>query len=232
MSLTLSGVRFGYPGTTRPILDGVDLHVRPGEVVALMAPSGSGKSTLLAIAGLLLAPDAGTITIGGTARTTADADAVLGTDIAWILQGVSLLPRRSLLDNVALPLLARGHTRADAHTLAAAAIAAVGITFDPSRQARSVSGGEAQRVGVARALITRPAVILADEPTANLDAVTAVAVARDIFRSVTGAAVVVATHDSRIAAMTDRTLILTEGRLTEGRSSDGHLMEGTHVATR
>ncbi len=214
MSLTLHDVHFGYP--QRPLLlHGASLDVRSGESVALMAPSGEGKSTALSIAGLLLAPDQGDVLIDGQVRTTRDADRLLGTTIAWLPQQVNLLPRRSVVDNVALALLSRGWNRAAAYVAAAQRLRTVGLEGSEQQQARTVSGGEAQRVGIARALATEPVVLFADEPTANLDGDTAHAVARTLLRAATGTTVVIATHDPRIAAMTDRLVVLEHGTFRE-----------------
>ncbi len=203
MSLELRAVRFRYPGGDRDILADVDLVVARGESVAVMGPSGRGKSTLLGVAGLFLTPQAGEVVIDGTARTVRDAPELLGTTVAWVLQTVNLLPRRSVLDNVALPLLADGADRASATARAREMLATVELD-DGDQQARTLSGGQAQRAGVARALMAAPAVLLADEPTANLDAPTAALVARALFRACADVALVVTTHDEAIAAYADR----------------------------
>ncbi|MBE7702279.1 ATP-binding cassette domain-containing protein [Oerskovia sp. Sa1BUA8] len=209
MSLALDAITFKYRGTTRPILAEISLEVPSGTSVALMAPSGAGKSTLLSIAGLLLAPDSGSVAINGTRRSVRDGPVLLGKEVGWILQSVNLLARRSALDNVALPRLARGARRRNELSHAEELLGAVGLHGDLQRPARKYSGGEAQRIGVARALMSSPAVLIADEPTANLD----LATARDVARALFGAArertaLLIATHDEAIASMADRVITL------------------------
>ncbi len=207
MSVVLRGITLTYPGTTAPTLLDLDLDVPAGTSLALMGPSGAGKSTVLAVAGLLLAPDRGEVLVAGTPRTVHDAPAVLGDEIGWVLQSVNLLPRRSALDNVTLPTLARGRRRATSEDRARELLHAVGITAH-DQSARTLSGGQAQRVGVARALMTSPAVIVADEPTANLDLATARSVARTLFDAAAGTTLLLATHDPSIAQMADRVVHL------------------------
>jgi ABC-type lipoprotein export system ATPase subunit len=205
--IELRGVQVRYPGAPAPVLHGLDLAVPAGTSLALMGPSGSGKSTALAVAGLLLAPTAGEVRIGGAVRTTRDAARVLRGEVAWVLQSVNLLPRRTALDNVLLPALAAGGTRETARAEALALLARVGIDL-PGQIARTLSGGQAQRVGVARALICRPAVLIADEPTANLDVATGRSMARALLHAAEGTTVLLATHDPEIAAMADRVVHL------------------------
>src|SRR5690625_649438 len=149
MSLELTGISVRYRGGVRPVLSDWDLRVPAGESVALIGPSGAGKSTALAVAGLLLAPDAGQVRIAGQVRTTRDAALVLGQEVGWVLQSVNLLPARSAVDNVMLPALVSGGTRSRAWPRAVDLLASVGIT-EPEQRARTLSGGQAQRVGVAR----------------------------------------------------------------------------------
>lgn len=172
MSLELRGVSVTYPGAARPVLTDLDLVVPAGTSVALMGPSGSGKSTALAVAGLLLAPDTGEVWIAGRRRSVRDAPQVLRDELAWVLQSVNLLPRRTALDNVLLPALAGGRGREECRVEAVDLLRRVGID-DTDQVARTLSGGQAQRVGAARALMSHPAVLVADEPTANLDVTTA-----------------------------------------------------------
>lgn len=213
MSLNLVDIDFAYPGASRTVLNGVRLTVRRGESVALMGASGRGKTTLLNIAGLLTAPTSGSVEIDGTARAPKDRPAL---GIGWILQSVNLLPRRSAVDNVALPALAAGVSAGEAQRRAAQLLERVGLESRDERHSRTLSGGEAQRVGLARALITRPSVLLADEPTANLDGHTARLVADMLFAAATDTAVLLATHDEGVGAMADRVVRL---------QSDGSLVE-------
>jgi ABC-type lipoprotein export system ATPase subunit len=209
--LELTGVSFRYPGVSRDVFTDVNLTVARGESVAVVAPSGRGKSTLLGVAGLLLEPREGSVRIDGQVRRLRDAPSLLGGDIAWVLQSANLLPRRTVLDNTALPSLAAGQTRRSAMARASALLAEVGIDPEDDRQARTLSGGEAQRVGVARALMSDPAVLLVDEPTANLDAVTAAVVSQALFHAASGrVALVIATHDDAVARGADRVFRLDD----------------------
>lgn len=205
MSLELSGVTFAYPRAERPVVVGCDLTVERGESVALVGPSGVGKSTLLALAGLLLQPQAGTVRIDGNVRTTRDLSRS-ADDVSWILQSVNLLPRRSVADNVALPGIVSGLRREDAHARAAQLLERVGLAGLDDRDARTLSGGQAQRVGIARALMPSPCVLLADEPTANLDPETALAVGSSLMAATSNTALLIATHDPQIAGLCDRVL--------------------------
>jgi ABC-type lipoprotein export system ATPase subunit len=207
VSLELIGVRVVYPGADRAVLEDLDLSVPTGTSVALMGPSGSGKSTALAVAGLLLAPTAGEVRIDGRRRTVRDAPELLRGELAWVLQSVNLLPRRTAVDNVLLPTLAAGGRRGAARARAVELLAAVGID-EPDQVARTLSGGQAQRVGVARALVSRPTVLVADEPTANLDIATGREVAHALLHAAEGTTVLLATHDPEIARMTDRVVHL------------------------
>jgi len=204
MSVELRGITVRYPGASTSILDDLDLVVPSGTSLAVMGPSGAGKSTALAVAGLLMAPTSGDVWINGRRREVSEATRVLRDEVAWVLQTVSLLPRRSALDNVLLPSLARGRRRAEVEARALELLAMVGIK-DPHQLARTLSGGQAQRVGVARALIGEPTVLIADEPTANLDLATGREIAELILRAFAGTTVLLATHDPRVAALADRT---------------------------
>ncbi len=214
MSLELRSVTYSYPGQSRPVIDSVSLSIARGESLAVMGPSGAGKSTLLSVAGLLLRPTSGEVLIDEVPAAMGPRSAALGPDVSWILQTVSLLPRRTVLDNVALPALARGVRRYEAYAEGTRLLELVGCAETRFRPARTLSGGQAQRVGVARALMVQPAVLLADEPTANLDLATARDVARCIIEATKGrTALVLATHDPEVARLADRTLQLHEMRI-------------------
>lgn len=208
MSLELRGLTFAYRAATPPVIEDFSLFVADGESVAVMAPSGRGKSTLLAIASLLLTPQRGEVLLDGHVVTPASGDRLRGDEIQLILQSVSLLPRRSVLDNVMLPALAHGMDKAEAAERALSLLAAVGVPL-PDRPARTLSGGQAQRIGVARALITQPKLVLADEPTANLDAATASDVAH-VLLATASTSMLIATHDPSVAELADRVITLTE----------------------
>lgn len=213
MSLVLTDIWFRYPGADRNVLTGVNLKVEAGESCALMAPSGEGKTTLLSIAGLLLPPGKGGVKYSDIQVGVANAAQFLARDVAWILQSVNLLPRRSVLDNVALPLVSQGCGRAVAEERARVDIEAMGIAGLARVHARKLSGGEAQRVAIARGLVSRPRVLLADEPTANLDHATALSVIDALLGARRESAVLISTHDERIAALADRTVRLIDGKI-------------------
>ncbi|MDR3201797.1 MAG: ATP-binding cassette domain-containing protein [Bifidobacteriaceae bacterium] len=216
MSIELREIGFKYPSMAADLFSGLSLTVADGESVALVGPSGRGKTTLLAIAGLMLAPDRGSVLIDGRPVGLRDAPSLLGRDVAWVLQTVNLLPRRTVLDNTALPLLASGWRYRAASARAAEVLADVGVDLDWNREGRSVSGGEAQRVGLARALTTRPKLLLVDEPTANLDWRTTAAVSEWMFKAAREKALLVATHDWNVARMADRIVQLGPEDAPEG----------------
>ncbi len=210
MSVKLEDVWFAYPGMSTDVLAGVTLAVGQGESVAVMGPSGRGKSTLLGVAGLILKPRVGQVLIDGQVRTPRDAPQLLGRRVGWVLQAVNLLPRRTVLDNVTVPLLAMGWRRREARQVACERLAEVGLDPADDREARTLSGGEAQRVGVARALAPGPVVLIADEPTANLDARTAALVGRALFAAAKQTALLLATHDEALGALADRIVRIGE----------------------
>ncbi|MBV9510199.1 MAG: ABC transporter ATP-binding protein [Caulobacteraceae bacterium] len=220
--LSLRGVGRAYPtgqGSLQ-VLKGVDLDVFPGEVVGLIGPSGSGKSSLLHAAGLLERPTEGRILIEG--RDCSDlADAArtrlrLGL-IGFIYQFHHLLPEFSALDNVALPQMIGGAARAAARARARTLLESLGLGRRLEHQPGQLSGGEQQRVAIARALANDPRVLLADEPTGNLDPATSTAVFQSLYdlSRRTGVALVIATHNMDLARHMDRVLALREGRLVE-----------------
>ncbi|MGC4174008.1 ABC transporter ATP-binding protein [Demequina sp.] len=215
MSLVLDAVTFRYSNRGPWVLTGVNLQLEAGQTCALMAPSGEGKSTLLSIAAGMLQPTGGTVSVGRDARN-GRPDGNESNDITWIFQGPSVLSRRTALDNVALPLVARGATHADAAPVARAALSRVGLADYGGQQVRHLSGGQAQRVAIARALVTRPAVVLADEPTASLDYDTGRAVCETLFTEMKEAAVLMATHDLRIAQLADTIVTLQRGKVIWG----------------
>ena len=209
---------FEQGGETIHVLRGADLSIAPGEIVALLGPSGSGKSTLLQAVGLLEGGFGGSIRIMGTEaaqmsgseRTTTRRD-MLG----FIYQFHHLLPDFNAIENVVLPQLVKGTPRADADTRATDLLTTLGLGHRLTHRPSQLSGGEQQRVAVARALANRPALILADEPTGNLDEATAEIVFGEFLRLVRqeGSAALVATHNERLAARMDRVLRLHEGHL-------------------
>lgn len=207
----------GEPGEIR-VLRGVDLTLTPGEAVALVAPSGAGKSTLLHIAGLLDQPDGGEVVIGGeTAQNLTDArrTAIRRADVGFVYQFHHLLPEFTALENVMLPQLAGGTPRAAARDRARHLLSLVGVERRADHRPAALSGGEQQRVAFCRALANEPRILLADEPTGNLDPETSDRVfsaLMDLVRQ-TGLAALIATHNMELAARMDRGLRLDNGSL-------------------
>jgi lipoprotein-releasing system ATP-binding protein len=198
------------------VLRGVDLVVRKSEIVALLGPSGSGKSTLLQAVGLLEGGFEGSIRIQGEEAAQfddAERTRVRRDLLGFVYQFHHLLPDFTALENVILPQLVRGATKAEARERAESLLGTLGLAERLTHRPSKLSGGEQQRVAVARALANRPALILADEPTGNLDEATADIVFAEFLRLVRdeGSAALVATHNERIAAKMDRVLRLHEG---------------------
>ncbi|MFT3975318.1 MAG: ABC transporter ATP-binding protein [Amaricoccus sp.] len=221
--LRLDAVAKTYnPGTAAAVtvLDGASLTLRAGEVVALVAPSGAGKSTLLHIAGLLDQPSAGRVRLlDQPVETASDATRTrLRRDsVGFVYQFHHLLPEFSAVENVALPQRAAGVARAAAAARAGELLGAVGLGHRLDHRPAELSGGEQQRVAVARALANRPKLLLADEPTGNLDPETSARVFDMLLGLVrsTGLAALIATHNPELAARMDRTLRLDQGRIED-----------------
>jgi putative ABC transport system ATP-binding protein len=221
--LSLRGVAKTFGGESRQtVLRDVGLDLRAGEYVAIMGESGAGKSTLLNLIAGLDRPDAGTIALDGVDIGALDDDAATllrREKIGFIFQAFHVLPNLSVAQNVALPLALLGASRGERQTRVLAALQAVGLTGRAQRYPRELSGGELQRVSVARALVHQPRLLLADEPTGNLDrdnadAVLALIRARiDIERT----AAILVTHSERAAATADRVLMLGVQGLTPAR---------------
>jgi lipoprotein-releasing system ATP-binding protein len=208
------------------VLRGVDLDVRPGEVVGLIGPSGSGKSSLLHAAGLLERPTSGEIRIDGEDVGMLDERArthIRLAKIGFVYQFHHLLPEFDARDNVALPLRIAGVKQPEARARAAEVLSALGLGERLSHQPAQMSGGEQQRVAVARALANRPRLLLADEPTGNLDPATSQTVFEALHRLVkdTGVAALIATHNMELAGHMDRVFALKDGHLEE-RPAESH----------
>jgi putative ABC transport system ATP-binding protein len=200
-----------------PALRGIDLRIDRGELVAIMGPSGSGKTTLMEILGCLLQPTSGRYRFNGRAVETIPPDglaALRGEQIGFVFQSFNLLPRLSALENVELPLGYRGVARRERRARAASALDRVGLGARARHLPAELSGGERQRVAIARALVNRPSVILADEPTGNLDTETGDAIL-DLLLSLKrdGATVVMVTHDPRIGTRGERLITIRDGRI-------------------
>jgi len=209
---------FDQGGVTIDVLRGIDLEVMPGEIVALLGPSGSGKSTLLQAVGLLEGGFEGSIRISGEEAASLDNDGrtrLRRDALGFVYQFHHLLPDFSAEENVVIPQLIKGATDADARARAGELLTTLGLGERLTHRPSKLSGGEQQRVAVARALANRPLLVLADEPTGNLDEATADIVFAEFLQLVRGegSAALVATHNERIAAKMDRVLRLHEGRL-------------------
>ncbi len=222
MTLELAGIEKtfnrGKPGQVR-VLNGATLSVAKGEVVALVAPSGAGKSTLLHVAGLLDAPDQGSVALVGRnmvglpdrERTEARRELV-----GFVYQFHHLLPEFTALENVVIPQLANGRSRAEAEERAESLLMQVGLANRAGHRPAAMSGGEQQRVAFCRALANAPKLLLADEPTGNLDPATSAAVFEVLMGVVreTGLSALIATHNMDLAARMDRILRLDGGQIT------------------
>ncbi len=219
-ALELRGVRRTYrtEGGTLPVLRGADFLLVPGEIVALAAPSGAGKSTLLHLAGLLERPDGGKVFVNGRdagALPDAERTAIRRDSIGFVYQFHHLLPEFSALENVVLPQMIAGVAKRVAESRAGKLLAAFGLAERVRHLPGKLSGGEQQRVAIARALVNAPHVLLADEPTGNLDLATADVVFAELLATVRthGVAALIATHNPDLAARMDRTVTLRDGRV-------------------
>ena len=201
-----------------PVLRGVDLCLRAGEIVALVAPSGTGKSTLLHLAGLLEKPDGGKVIVNGRDSgelSDQDRTAIRRDSIGFVYQFHHLLPEFTAQENVELPQMIAGKSRAIAGTRALSLLSAFGLAPRARHLPGKLSGGEQQRVAIARALANAPQVLLADEPTGNLDVATAALVFGELLQTVRthGVAALIATHNPDLAARMDRTVTLRDGHI-------------------
>jgi len=219
-ALELRDVRrvFRLAGTELKVLNGVDLALRPGEIVALVGPSGAGKSTLLHVAGLLERPGGGAVLIGGEdCGSLSDERRTLlrRSEIGFVYQFHHLLPEFSALENVMLPQMIAGVARRPARRKAAELLDRVGLAPRIRHRPARLSGGEQQRVAIVRALANDPRILLADEPTGNLDHATGDGVLSTLLDLVrhTGLAALIATHNLELARRLDRIVALEDGRL-------------------
>ncbi len=226
--LELNGVVKHYRGAGEEVraVSGVDLTVEPGEMVALLGPSGSGKTTLLLLIAALLKPDAGTIRYDGldlASLSENESCDFLLRDVGFVYQNFHLMPRVSAIENASIKLLLGGVPMREAQSRASPWLERVGLGDRFEHTPDELSGGERQRVAIARALTGDPRLILADEPTGNLDSVGSEAIV-ELLRSIAHerrAAVVLVTHDAEAAAIADRRCTLRDGRLVEDRPDHG-----------
>jgi len=215
--ISIDGITKFYKVGTQTVkaLRGVDLKIGSNEYVAIMGPSGSGKTTLMNILGCLDTPTGGTYVLNGTDVSKMNDDELAGVrnnEIGFVFQTFNLLPRYSALDNVMLPLIYAGETREDREVKAREALNNVGLSDRMDHKPNELSGGQRQRVAVARALINKPSIILADEPTGNLDSKTSIDIMNlfeDIYKL--GNTIIVVTHEEDIAKHARRIVRLRDG---------------------
>ena len=223
-ALNLMGIerRFKQGGRELRVLDGASAELFPGEAVALVGPSGSGKSSLLHVAGLLERPDGGDVMIAGhdcARMSDRERTRVRRSEIGFVYQFHHLLPEFSALENVVIPQMIDGVTRREAGIRALASLTRLGLAERADHRPGQLSGGEQQRVAIARALANGPALLLADEPTGNLDPATSERVFAELLNLIrnSGLAALIATHNHDIAQRMDRVLTLKDGKLIELR---------------
>ena len=234
--LALSGVTRRYElGGADPViaLADVDLEIAEGEFVSIVGPSGSGKSTMLHLLGALDRPTEGTVAFGGrdiAAMSDPELAKLRNAEIGFVFQQFHLLARTPALANVELPLVYAGVGRSERRHRATEALELVGLGHRLDHKPGQLSGGEQQRVAIARALVTEPRLLLADEPTGNLDSVKGTEVMQLLadLNATRGVAVVVITHDHEVAALAPRRIGIRDGRVTEGEDAAGNpATEGT-----
>ena len=204
------------------VLKGIDLQINKGEYVALMGPSGSGKSTLMNLLGCLDTPTSGTYILNGKDVSQMQDDElaeIRNREIGFVFQTFNLLPRTTALDNVALPMIYAGYSKSERNERATEVLKQVNLADRMDHQPNQLSGGQRQRVAVARALVNKPSIILADEPTGNLDSKTSVEIMKlfgDIHAS--GNTVILVTHEEEIAAYANRIIRLRDGLIESDTS--------------
>jgi lipoprotein-releasing system ATP-binding protein len=227
-ALYLRDVARSYPqgSGTLEVFSGISLSLMPGEIVALVGPSGAGKSSLLHMAGLLEAPTSGEVFIEGvpaSALPDQQRTRIRRDTIGFVYQAHHLLPEFTALENVMMPQRIAGQARSDAEQNATRILTRLGLGQRLSHLPSQLSGGEQQRVAMARALANRPRILLADEPTGNLDGRTAASVFEALVDLVhaEGLAALVATHNLELAERMDRSLVLHEGTIIDGSHRDG-----------
>jgi putative ABC transport system ATP-binding protein len=224
--IRFDGIALTYPGPPLvPALKPCDLEVAPGERLAIVGPSGSGKSTLLNVAGLLDRPTQGTYELDGIdtgSLRERDRTALRAQRIGFVFQSFHLLPYRSAEDNVLLAMLYSPVRQTDRRKLARQALERVGLAHRAHALPGTLSGGEQQRVAIARGLVHRPSLLLCDEPTGNLDSATGASVLTLLDElHADGLTIIVITHDARVAAHAERTVTIRDGVLSEAAVGSG-----------
>jgi putative ABC transport system ATP-binding protein len=218
---------FQLGNETINVLKGIDLQINKGEYVALMGPSGSGKSTLMNLLGCLDTPTSGTYILNGNDVSQMHDDdlaEIRNKEIGFVFQTFNLLPRTTALDNVALPMIYAGYSKTDRNIRATEVLKQVGLDDRMDHQPNQLYGGQRQRVSVARALVNKPSIILADEPTGNLDSKTSVEIMKlfgDIHAA--GNTVILVTHEEDIAKYAHRIIRLRDGMIESDNRNEGHL---------
>jgi len=207
------------------VLKGIDLDIQQGEVISIVGPSGAGKTTLLQIMGTLDGADSGSIVINGTDVSQLSQKALArfrNRQIGFVFQFHQLLPEFTALENVMIPALIAGRSRKEAHQRAEELLAFMGLSERAGHKPAELSGGEKQRVAVARALVNKPAVVLADEPSGSLDSTNKAELHALFFRlrDEMGQTFVIVTHDEQLAATTDRTIHLRDGKIENKEVSE------------
>ena len=230
LSVTLTGAAGAVE-----VLRGIDLDLAAGETVSVVGPSGAGKTTLLMIVGGLERPSDGQVTVAGHDLGTLDEDGLArfrGRNVGIVFQAFHLIPTMTAMENVAAPRELAGET--DAHERAQAELAAVGLAHRLGHYPGELSGGEQQRVAIARALVNRPTLVLADEPTGNLDAVTGGQVMDHLFARSrdSGATLLLITHEARLAELCGRSIRMVDGRIDVRGQGTGTPLEGARPAAR
>lgn len=215
--IEIKGITRDFPlgNETVYVLKGIDLHINKGEYVALMGPSGSGKSTLMNILGCLDTPTSGSYVLNGKDVSKMEDDElaeIRNKEIGFVFQTFNLLPRTTALDNVALPMVYAGHGKDARNKRATTVLTQVGLSDRMDHKPNQLSGGQRQRVAVARALVNHPSIILADEPTGNLDSKTSVEI-MNLFDEIhaNGNTVILVTHEEDIAKHAHRIIRLKDG---------------------